>query len=308
MQTILGSGGAIGSLLAKELVHYTNKIRLVARHPKKVNETDELVTADLTNAAAVLKAVEGSAVVYLCVGLTYKLSVWQTEWPAIMQNTIAACIQYKAKLVFLDNVYMYAKSEIPMMKEDSLPDPPSKKGQVRLQLVNMIMDEVKKGNLTALIARSADFYGPAVNTSMLKISVFDNFSKGKKAMWLADATKIHSFTYTPDAAKATALLGNTDDAYGQVWHLPTSPEKLTGKDFVNMIAADMNVKAAYSKLSKFMLSVLGIFMPMLRELKEMQYQNDRDYFFDSSKFEKRFGVKPTSYADGIKEIVNGMKN
>ena len=126
-------------------------------------------------------------------------------------------------------------------------------------------------------------------------------------MWLADTTKYHSFTYTPDIAKATALLGNTADAYGQIWHLPTSAEKLTGADFVKMIAAEMNVKPAYSVLSKFMLGVLGIFMPMLRELKEMQYQNDRDYFFDSSKFEKRFGIKAISYKDGIKEIVKGMK-
>jgi len=74
-----------------------------------------------------------------------------------------------------------------------------------------------------------------------------------------------------------------------------------------MIAAEMNMKPAYSVLSKFMLSILGIFMPMLRELKEMQYQNDRDYFFDSSKFEKRFGFKAIAYKDGISEIVRGMK-
>ena len=42
MQTILGSGGAIGISLAKELMNYTNQIRLVSRNPKKVNETDEL--------------------------------------------------------------------------------------------------------------------------------------------------------------------------------------------------------------------------------------------------------------------------
>jgi nucleoside-diphosphate-sugar epimerase len=171
----------------------------------------------------------------------------------------------------------------------------------------MLMDAVADKNLQALIARSADFYGPSVNTSVLKISVFDNFQKGKKAMWLMDAGKIHSFTYTPDIAKATALLGNTPDAFGQVWHLPTSAEKLTGEQFIQMIAAAMQVKPAYSTLSKFMLSILSLFMPMLRELKEMQYQNDQDYFFDSSKFNKRFDFKVTMYNDGIKEIVKQMK-
>jgi len=307
MQTILGSGGAIGSLLAKELPLYTSKIRLVARNPKKINDNDDLFKADLTDAAAVLKAVEGSEVVYLCAGLTYKLNIWQQQWPLIMQNTINACLQHHAKLVFIDNVYMYAKDEIPHMTETSKLDPPGKKGKVRLQIANMLMDAVADKNLQALIARSADFYGPGVNTSVLKISVFDNFQKGKKAMWLMDAGKIHSFTYTPDIAKATALLGNTPDAFGQVWHLPTSAEKLTGEQFIQMIAAAMQVKPAYSTLSKFMLSILSLFMPMLRELKEMQYQNDQDYFFDSSKFNKRFGFKTTMYNEGIKEIVKQMK-
>lgn len=307
MQTILGAGGAIGSLLAKELKQYTNGIRLVARNPKKINESDELFSADLTDAAAVLKAVEGSEVVYLCAGLTYKLKIWQQQWPLIMQNSINACLQHQAKLVFIDNVYMYAKEAIPHMTEGSKLDPPSRKGKVRLQIANMLMDAVANKNLTALIARSADFYGPGVHTSVLKISVFDNFQKGKKAMWLMDAGKTHSFTYTPDIAKATALLGNTPDAFGQVWHLPTSSEKLTGEQFIQMIAAAMQVKPAYSTLSKFMLSILSIFMPMLRELKEMQYQNDQDYFFDSSKFDKRFNFKATHYQDGIHEIVKSMK-
>ena len=306
MQTILGSGGAIGSLLAKELLKYTDKVRLVARNPQKVNDTDELFKADLTNASEVLKSVEGSEVVYLCVGLPYQLKVWQQQWPAVMQNTINACIQHKAKLVFIDNVYMYSQDAMPHMTEESPLNPPSQKGKIRLQIAQMLMDEVANGTLTALIARSADFYGPDVKTSVLKISVFDNFQKGKKAMWLSDATKIHSFTYTPDIAKATALLGNTADAYGQVWHLPTSTEKLTGIDFIKMIAAEMKVKPAYNTFSKFMISALGLFLPILRELKEMQYQNDQNYFFDSSKFQQRFGISPTNYADGVKEIVKGM--
>lgn len=307
MQTILGSGGAIGSLLATALKNYTDTVRLVARNPQKVNETDELFKADLTDAGQVLKAVEGSEVVYLCVGLPYKLSVWEKEWPVIMTNVINACVQHKAKLVFIDNVYMYAKDAIPAMTENAPLDPPSKKGHVRLQIANMVTDAIKAGKLTALIARSADFYGPAVNTSVLKITVFDNYQKGKKAMWLSDANKIHSFTYTPDIAKATAMLGNTADAFGQVWHLPTSDERLTGVDFIQLIAGEMKLKPTYSTLSKMMLAVLSVFIPTLRELKEMQYQNDQDYFFDSSKFQQRFGMEATAYKDGIKAIVAGMQ-
>lgn len=301
MQTILGAGGDIGKLLALELKNYTNDIRLVSRNPQKVNNTDELFKADLTNREAVFEAVKGSSVVYLTVGYAYKLKIWQQLWIPTMQNTIDACLAHGAKLVFFDNIYMYGKEAMHHITEESIVNPPSKKGKIRATVAQMLLDAVKQKGLKALIARSADFYGKDSKNSVLKILVMDNFRKGKKAYWQADADKIHSFTYTADAAKATALLGNTEDAYGEVWHLPTSSEKLTGKDYINLTAEIMNVKPRYFVLSKTMIGLLGLFMPQMKELKEMQYQNDRDYFFDSSKFNKRFNYTPASYKHGITE-------
>ena len=107
MQTILGANGTIGSVLAKELIKYTDKIRLVSRNPRKVNPTDELFPADLSEPGAADQAVAGSEVVYLVVGLDYKLKVWEDKWPKLMRATIDACIKHNARLVFFDNVYMY---------------------------------------------------------------------------------------------------------------------------------------------------------------------------------------------------------
>src|SRR5690606_1011828 len=107
MQTILGSGGAIGIELAKSLKNYTNDIRLVSRNPKKVNDSDELFKADLTNEDDVLRAVKGSEIVYVTVGFPYKLKVWEENWPKFIKSVITSCISEKAKLVFFDNIYMY---------------------------------------------------------------------------------------------------------------------------------------------------------------------------------------------------------
>ncbi len=305
MQTILGAGGAIGSPLAKELKAYTQHIRLVARKPVQVNGDDELFPADLTNREAVDLAVAGSEVVYLTVGLEYSMKVWRRDWPMVMSHVINACLKHNARLVFLDNVYMYAAGEIPHMKETSAIAPPSEKGKVRAGLVEMLNIAAKDRGLKMLIARSADFYGPSVKNSPLGIMVLDEYRKKKKAFWQVDAHKLHAFTYTPDAAKATAMLGNTPDAYNKVWHLPTSSEKFTGREFIEMVAAEMQVAPRYYIFSRLMMSLLGLFVPILKELKEMAYQYDRDYVFDSSKFEKRFSYKPVSYAEGIREMVKG---
>ena len=305
VHTILGGGGPIGLELAKSLPQFTQeRVRIVSRKPRKVNESDELMAADLLNAEQVSKAVEGSSVVYLVAGLPYKLSVWQVQWPIVMKNVLEACKFHKAKLVFFDNIYLYDGTNLNPITEDLPVNPPSKKGVVRALIAQMLMDAVKNSEVEALIARSADFYGPSIQqTSMLTETVIKPFSQGKTANWMGDINKLHSFTYTPDAGKATALLGNTPDAFGQVWHLPTAPNPLTGKQWVEAFATAFGVKPNYREAGRMMVKIMGLFVPVMREMPEMMYQNDRDYVFNSAKFEKKFGMMPTSYADGIKSIM-----
>jgi nucleoside-diphosphate-sugar epimerase len=303
MQTILGAGGTIGSELAKELKKYTSDIRLVSRNPKKVNDTDQFFYADLTDSEQVKKAIEGSEIVYLVVGFEYNIKIWRKEWAKLMRTTIDACKANGAKLVFFDNVYLYDRDFLGNMTEETPIRPTSKKGQVRAEIAVMLMDEVKAGKLEGLIARAADFYGPKNEKSMLIEMVVKNMKKGKAANWFATMDKIHSFTYTPDAAKTTAILGNTPDAYGQVWHLPTDNQKLTAKQWVELFAKEMKIAPKYSVLAPWLLTVLGWFVPIMKELQEMVYQYDRDYFFNSEKFEKRFDFKPTTYQEGVKKTL-----
>ena len=305
MQTILGSGGAIGKHLAKDLLEYTDKIRLVSRNPQVVSGQEELVKADLLKQEEVDKAIEGSEVVYLMVGLPYSTKVWQNNWPIIMTNVINSCKKYKAKLVFFDNIYMYDPNHLNGMDEKTPQKPVSKKGIVRKQITDHLLNEVESGELTALIARCADYYGPSIkNTSALTETVINNLSKDKKADWLGSVNYKHSFTYTPDAAKATAILGNNEDAYNQVWHLPTAKNPFEGKEWISKIAMELGVKPKYRSVPKSMVKILGLFIPVMKELNEMMYQYDRDYVFDSTKFEQKFNFTPTPYLEGIKYIVN----
>jgi len=304
MQTILGSGGAIGVELAKALKEFTDEIRLVSRNPQKVNATDQLFPADLLNAEDVRSAVKGSSVVYVTVGFPYSVKVWQECWPKFIFNVIAACKEYHSKLVFFDNIYMYDPNFLNGMTEDTPVNPSSKKGKIRAQIAEMIMDEVKAGKLTALIARSADFYGPGIkNSSMLNETVIKPLSLGKKANLMGSPDCKHSYTYTPDAGWATAILGNTEDAYNQVWHLPTVADPFTMKEWIEQIARELRVQSRFQTVPKFLVRILGLFVPIMKEMVEMMYQYDRDYVFDSSKFEKRFDFTPIPYLDGIKEIV-----
>ena len=302
-QTILGAGGAIGIELAKALTSYTNDIRLVSRNPKKINAGDELVAADLTRRDEVFRAVAGSQIVYITIGFPYNTKVWHNVWPTFIKNVIDACIQHHAKLVFFDNIYAIGAEHVNHITEESPISPSSKKGEIRAEVDRIILAAIETGKLDAIIARSADFFSEVKDNSMLMILIYDNLIKGKKAQWLGDIKKIHSMSYAPDLAKGTAILGNTPDAYNRIWNLPTSQEKTTGQEWINLFADELKTSNKYQILPVWFIKILGLFIPIMRELPEMNYQYERDYYFDSSVFIKRFNYTPTSNAQAVKEVV-----
>jgi nucleoside-diphosphate-sugar epimerase len=298
LATILGAGGPIGNELAKILVAKNARVRLVSRKPKLLEGT-EVCAADLADREQTLQAVDGSDVVFLLAGLAYELAVWQALWPRIMANAIEACKRAPAKLAFFDNVYMYGKVQGPMT--ELTPDAPcSKKGAVRAAIATTLMDEVKAGNVSALIARAADFYGPNTKNGVPNVLVLENFAKGATASWLVNANVPHSLTFIPDAARGVATLAERDSAFNQVWHLPTAAEPPTGREFIEMAAAAFGVKPKYRVLSKPLLRVAGWFDPRVRESYEMLYQSAAPYVFDSTKFATEFGFAGTPYAEGIR--------
>ena len=298
IHTILGAGGVIARGLTTELIGHKEQIRLVSRHPAGRTGA-ESVAADITDPAQTVRAVQGSSIVYLCAGLKYDYSVWRKQWPKIMTNTIEACRQTGARLIFFDNVYMYGKVN-GAMTEDTPYDPCSHKGDLRARIATQLMSEVRRGNITASIARSADFYGPeAGKTGILNLLVFANLAKGKKAQWLADAEVGHSFTHTGDAVRALYLLAKDEHSWNQAWHLPTASGPLTGSEYIRLAAKEMDASPRYTLLRKWMLGLGGIFDKTTAELTEMLYQYESPYLFDSSKFEKAYDFKPTSYEEGI---------
>jgi nucleoside-diphosphate-sugar epimerase len=306
MQTILGANGIIATELARSLRTYTNEIRLVSRHPKKVNDTDELFTADLLDREQVSRAIEGSQVVYLVAGLRYDYKVWQREWPLLIDNVIDGCKKAGARLVFFSNVYSLGKVD-GWMKETSPMAPCSKKGEVRKAIEERILREISQGSLQAVIARAPDFYGPHALLSVANLMVFDNLKNDKKPQWLVDATTKHSMIYTPDAGKATALLGNTPGAFNRIWNLPTHRDAPTGAAFIQQAAKAMGRPDKFMVLPTWMLYMAALFIPSLRGALEMLYQSKYDYLFDSSDFEKTFGFAPTTYEEGIRQTAASFK-
>lgn len=304
--TILGAGGGIGNELAKILSDRKQRYRLVGRNPVPMAGATEIVSADISDQGQTVRAIAGSTVVHLLVGLKYDHKLWAELWPRIMTNAIEGCKRANARLVFFDNVYMYGKVQGPMHEETPF-NPCSKKGEIRAKIANALIEEWKSGAVTAMIARSADFYGPLTRNSVPSVLVMEPFSKGRKASWLLNDSARHSFTYTPDAARSLVTLAETETAWNQTWHVPTAPNPPNGREFINMAARDFGIAPRYRVLSRSMLRIVGLFDSNVRESYEMMYQSDSEYLFDSSKFAKAYGFSGTPYQEGIGATARSFK-
>jgi len=302
IHTIIGAGGSIAQNLVPELLKHQEKIRLVSR--KGIHHQGcETIKADALDKSSISKAIEGSEIVYLLVGIEYKWQVWERNWPIIMQNVIDACKKHNAALIFFDNVYMYGKVN-DVMTESTPINPVSKKGEIRTKVLKMLLKEMEAGTIKAQVARSADFYGPhSESMSFFHQMIINNIIKGKPAQWMVNADVPHSLTYVPDAAKALYELARDESAWGQTWHLPTAAPALTGRELADLVGKVFETKAKTTVLSKFMLRLVGLFIPVVKESMEMLYQNEFSYEFSSVKFEKHFAWKATDYETGIRDTM-----
>lgn len=305
MQTVLGSNGQIGQELAKEIYnHYTKNIRLVGRKPKKIHDTDELVAADLMNYEDTYQAVKGSEIVYFTVGLPANSEMWENRFPVIMRNVIKACQETKAKLAFFDNTYMYEKNDS-IQIENSPFVPKGRKSKVRADIVEMLLSAMKEQSIDAVIGRAPEFYGPGLTQSITNSLVFNRVKNDKRAFVPINDSVLRTLIWTPDASRALVLLGNTPDAYGETWHLPTD-DSITYKEIMSKAEKVLDRKINYTIVPMLLFKIGSLFNQQVKELTELLPRYKYDNVFKSNKFKESFpDFKVTTYEEGIRNILKG---
>lgn len=303
MQTILGANGQIATELARELKRgYTSDLRLVSRNPRKVNDTDTLMSANLLDSQQTLDAVKGSRIVYFTAGLPPDTVLWEAQLPTMLKNALDASRAAGARFAYFDNTYMYPQ-DARLLTEDAPFAPVGRKGKVRAAMAQMVLEEMARGDIPVLIGRAPEFYGPGKTQSFTNALVIEKLAAGKKPrVPVRDDTR-RTLIFTPDASRALAALGNTPDAFGQTWHLPCDDERPTYKAFVAMAAQLWGREPAYAVISKWALTAAGLFSKPVREIRELLPRYEQDNLFDSTKFKCRFpGFEVTTYRQGLERI------
>jgi nucleoside-diphosphate-sugar epimerase len=294
---ILGAG-QIGTGLANRLAklgHYVVAVRRTAASPRDGVRTVAGDVSDLTFAREMGK---GADVVYHVMNPAYHL--WQTELPPLTDGVIAAATSSGARLVVLDNLYMHGGMNGVAITETTAQEPCSKKGALRKQMFDKVMAAQSAGAIRVAYARASDFIGPGVEQGHISSRFFDAVLKGKAGDLLGDPKLPHAFTYIDDVVATLATLGSDDRGLGQTWIVPTL-QAAPVTVWLDALGVALNRKIKTRVAPAWMLGILGVFVPIMRELKEMRYQWESPYRVDDSKFRKAFGAAATPFAQQVTE-------
>ncbi len=298
MHVVLGASGGSGRAVVKELSARGAPVRAVSRiRQGEPLPGVEYVRGDATNSEDLKAICRDAHIVYHCVNVPY--TQWSTHLLPIAHAIVAAAGGAGARLVVVDNLYMYGPPTGPMT-EKTPRAPQSRKGRLRSQLEDYFLNAHRTRVVRLAIGRASDFYGVAAN-SAANLLVITPAIQGKVASWPGSLDAPHTLSYLPDVARGLITLGERDEALGEVWHLPADAP-LTGRQFIELVFAELGRPPRLRVIRRPMVMFVGLFSPMIRETLEVLYQFERPFVMDSSKFSSTFGQRATPHRDAIREI------
>jgi nucleoside-diphosphate-sugar epimerase len=256
------------------------------------------MSGDLLDPAFADRASAGATVLYHCVNPA-RYDRWDEELPPLFHAVLGAARRSGARLVVLDNLYMYGHTDGAPMGEDTPMEPCSDKGRLRAELAQELLDLMATGEMEIAIARASDYFGPnAPRSAVFGERFFDRLMSGKPLEVLGDPDARHSYSYTPDVARGLAELGTSEDGWGSIWHLPVAFQG-TSRELAERFAAATNRASNLRPVKRWMMRALGLLDGQIRAAVEMMYQFEEDFVVDDSRFREHFGIEPTPIDDAV---------
>jgi nucleoside-diphosphate-sugar epimerase len=304
-QHVVFGTGAIGMALVEELNRRGKNVRAINRSGRAaVPDGVEVVGGDATSVEFAKAATADASVVYFCANPPY--TQWPELFPSIQAAVIDGAASAGAKLVVMDNLYMYPPMHGQPLTEDLPHTAATRKGSVRAQMAADLMKAHEMGKVRATAARASDYFGPRGMLSAMGERVFYPALAGKKAQVMGDPDQLHTYSYLPDIATGLVVLGEYDEADGEVWHLPNAPA-ITTRQFIDQVYAAAGTEPGIQAMPRWMVSAVGLFNGNVREMKEMLYEFEEPFVVDDTKFETAFGSHATPLPEAIGTTVDWFR-
>jgi nucleoside-diphosphate-sugar epimerase len=302
VHVVLGAG-QVGPSLARKLAKLGHDVRMISRRkPHGCPEGVTWIGADLSDVSAARRAVTGAACVYHCAN-PMRYDQWDVLLPPLSHAILAAVSGSGARLVMLDNLYMYGAPASGVIDDTSPIAPQSKKGELRALIAEQFFEAQRRGDLALSVLRAPDFFGAFTSRSTTFHPLFFKaLAAGAISPVLGDPDLPHAHTYVEDVAQALFLLGTQPSAETKPWLAPvTWPGNVRGLFEVFSRVAGQRVRPF--RMPAWAWPVLGLFDRELTGIPEMLHIWRAPYRLDDSRFRAAFNFESTPIERAASEVL-----
>ena len=302
LNVIFGTG-PLAQATMRALFKRGHTIKMVNRsgeRPADVPASIEIIAGDAYSTEFTRTVTRGAAVVYQCAQPEYH--EWVTKFSPLQAAILEGAAANEAKLIVGENTYMYGDTGSQPLHEGLPYTVRTRKGKVRGEMANALLEAHHAGKVRVAMARGSDFYGPGVLGSALGERTIIPLLQGRPAEVIGAMDLPHTYTYIRDFGEALAILGECDKALGQAWHVPNSPT-LTQRELVTLFFKEAGLEPRFTVMGKFMMMLGGLFIPAAREMVEMAYEFEKPFIVESDKFVKTFRNIAIPQDTAIKETI-----
>lgn len=296
--------GPLGLAVMDALVAQGQAVTLVNRSGRVAEALPDGVQVVKANAAVaheVQAVCRSAAVAYLCAMPPY--TAWPAQFPPLIAGVLEGIAATSARLVYGDNLYMYGPNPGGRIHEELPSAATGPKGRTRAAMAAQLLEAHAAGRIQVAIGRAPDFFGPRVLNATFGERFFNAVLAQKSPDLIGKLDQPHTYTFIRDYASALVTLGQRDAALGKVWHVPSAATVTTGQ-MLALFAESLGTSIKPRIANLAMLTVLGWFSPMLREIKEMYPSFANPYVVDHSRFAASFGANPTPHVAAVRETVD----
>ena len=299
---VLGASGGSGQAIVAELAARGHPVTAVNRRGDASASGDtRTVAADLYDPVATQKVCADAEVVVLAAMPAYH--AWAGNFERMLATVTDAVAAAGARLVFVDNLYMYGPAEGPISERS--PEHASGKGALRRELARRILQDDR---FSSVVGRYSDYYGPGGTNSFLHSMLFEPALAGKPMRTMLAGDQPHTWHYLPDVARGFATLIERPDADGRPWIIPAA-EPLTQDQVAEIVNDLLETPAKVGRITPPLLALGSVFSRQAREGRKVAHQFDRPWVIDASSFESAFGQIPvTDHREAIGATLEWLRS
>lgn len=255
------------------------------------------ITGEVEDTAALLQATKGQDVIVNAINPPYQ--DWVHALPPITASILRAAKHSGATVLIPGNVYNYGADAPVVYSEDTPWRPTTRKGRLRVEME----DAYRAAGVRTIVLRAGDFIEREKSGGWFDLQIAAKAHQGT-TVYPGPLDQVHAWAYLPDLGRAAVALAERRDTFAPFEEFTFEGFSLTGAALVEQIRQATGTPQKVRRAPWAMIWILGLFQPLMREVREMRYLWNVPHRMDGRKFKRLFpGFRVTPVEDALRQIL-----